>query len=111
MHLLSNTINENIPIELYDLDFGQAIKLALAMDHVCPDIPVDKLQLECRERPRNPQTPQLLSKLQHTLIPCQHTKWLQRRGVTDITGIYSIGEGLSHQDLLDLYIYPNDLKF
>jgi len=107
MHLLSNSVNE-IPSYLYKFDYSTALALIFAIKQIQPEIKSKELFAKCVHRLRNKQTPELLHKLHQTLRPCIHQEWLAKRGVTDTSEIYSIGHGLTHQDMLDLFIYPND---
>lgn len=105
---ISNTINQNVNINQYQFDYQLAISIAAAIDSINLDICTEEVYVSCHHRHRNPQTPALLHKLQQALLPCRHQAWLQARGI-DVTEAYSLNyDILNLQDLLDLYVFPND---
>jgi Toprim-like len=108
--ILSNKINSDVYLFPYNLD----VDLVIAIDdcRLCPELP-EALQIceykMVRERRRRPQTCELLQRLEDAIRPCRHEDWLRARGVVDMSDIYSIDyDALSTDDLLDLYLYPDD---
>lgn len=110
--ILSNIINEDVPIELYEFESNRVALLAMALDATSEDLNIktETDQYRCKHRHRNPQTTELLSRLQKSLIPSRHRDWLCDRNITNLTEVYSIDHNkLSYQDMLDLRIYPDDV--
>lgn len=106
--ILSNFINEQVDVGLYDLDYSFAIQLAIAMDRIDLGIKQELKLVKCRHRHRNKQTQALLDKLELSLLPCKYQEWLNKRGIPS-SDAYSLNyDILSLQDLLDLYVFPSD---
>jgi hypothetical protein len=108
--IISNLVNEAVPLDLYDFDPGLVVLYDSILDR--PDLPAinnPPIQRLVRAWPRRPQTVELLNKLRLALRPCQHVSWLAARGIVNVADIYDIDcSRLSAQDLLDLYIFPDD---
>ncbi len=108
--ILSNLINERVHEAHYPFDpvFRALLEYRVTTIDL-PDIRNPETERMVNVRHRNKQTPQLLQKLQRALTTCKHTSWLNKRNVTNTSKIYGLDEKkLTQQDLLDLYIYPDD---
>jgi len=104
---ISNSISD-ADLSFYDFDHLFALNLAIEIDSENLDINTQHDIVECKEYPRRKQTKELLLKLEASLLPCSHDKWLQNRGVHPKYAFSLDYEILSLQDLLDLYVIPND---
>lgn len=109
-HILSNSFNETVDLSNYEFDPALCVVMEYGLGAI--DLPVvdcPSNQVAVRPYRRRPQSPDLMGRLVNALRPCQHVDWLARRGVRDTVDIYSIDhDQLSVQDLLDLYIFPED---
>lgn len=106
--IISNLISDTVDIRLYDFDYQQALGIASAMDGVDLGISSQFSPVSCRYHRRFSQTPELLAKLELSLVPCVHGEWLLRRGVSPSEAFSLSYDFLSLQDLLDLYVIPSD---
>lgn len=108
--ILSNQINYRVCSRHYRYDPKLIILMEFMIEQAkIPDIDLPIVEMRVRERQRNQQTTKLLRRLESALIPCKHREWLERRNIHDHSDIYSIDiSKLSKQDLLDLYIFPDD---
>jgi hypothetical protein len=110
MTVLSNTLCDTVDLLLYDFDYKLCLDIACRADAI--DFGVDSPnEYFVRRFRRNDQTQSLLDKLARSLRSCNSDDglWLAKRGIKDVTGIFSLDYDLfSFQDLLDLYIYPSD---
>lgn len=106
--MISNSINYNVPYELYDLDIKQAAKFAVVIDNAKSDLEFRSEYVEYPVYKRRPQTIQLLRKLETALVPCSYDEWLHKRGIIT-SQAYSIDYSkVTMLDMLDLYVIPDD---
>ncbi|MDB4490007.1 toprim domain-containing protein [bacterium] len=106
--ILSNIINDKVNVELYNFNAEHVIKTALSLDSVDLGVLPQAHTPFIKHRQRNQQTSDLLERLRKSLRPTCHNEWLNNRGINPVEAKLVDHSLLSKQDLLDLYIYPDD---
>jgi len=107
--ILSNLLNDRVCPHHYQYDARLVPLLDFQLEQLdLPELQTPIREMVVTERPRRPQTPELLQRLQRALTPCRHQDWLARRGMS-AEDIYALDHRrLGRQDLLDLHILPDD---
>jgi len=106
--MISNILCQTVDLSLYDFDYFLCANFATAFDAIDFGVVEPEPVLVLNHNTRNPQTPELLERLESALVPCRHGKWLEARGCS-VDGFCSIDfDLLSEQDLFDLFLYPGD---
>lgn len=106
--ILSNIINDKVNVELYNFNAEHVIKTALSLDSVDLGVLPQAHTSFIKHRQRNQQTSDLLERLRKSLRPTCHNEWLSNRGINPVEAKLVDHSLLSKQDLMDLYIYPDD---
>lgn len=105
--MISNLVCENVDLSLYDFDYEYCMHLATLFDKIDFGV-ANKESYFLKHNKRNKQTDELLTRIKSALTPCRYNQWLEDRNI-DPSHFFSLGhELLSEQDLLDIYLYPED---